>query len=334
MILAGDIGGTKTILALFEPEASGLRQVRDAVFPSGNYRSFDDVVSEFMKSEIGEVHAACFGVAGPVIDGRARITNLPWVLEEGALARLTKAARAKTPRVKLLNDLEATAYGVLFLRDDECATLSSGTAPETPRAKGHIAVIAAGTGLGEAMLYSDGSHYHPIASEGGHADFAPRTDEEIELLRFLRKKFSGHVSYERLLSGPGFRNIYCFLRDTRYAPEPAWLAEKLTSGDPSATITEIGLAGSEPLCVKTLELFSGIYGAEAGNLALKCLALGGVFIAGGIAPKILPVLQNGSFIRGFTDKGRFASLTEQITVKIALNPRTALLGAAHFALRV
>jgi glucokinase len=331
MILAGDIGGTKTVLALFERAASGLQPVRDAVFHSSNYRSFDDIVREFMPAEMGGVRAACFGVAGPVIDGRAQVTNLPWVLEENALAGLVKA-----PRVKLLNDLEATAYGVLFLHDDECSLLNAGAAPahKTPRGKGNIAVIAAGTGLGEAMLYHDGTQYHPVASEGGHADFAPRTDEEIELLRYLQRTFHGHVSYERVLSGPGFHHVYCFLRDTHYAAEPAWLAEKLASSDPSATIAAIGLAGSDPLCVKTLELFSGIYGAEAGNLALKCLALGGVFVAGGIAPKILPVLQKGGFMRGFTDKGRLAPLTERLTVKIVLNPRTALLGAAHFALRL
>jgi glucokinase len=325
MILAGDIGGTKTVLALFEPAPAGLQEVRNAVFHSGDYGSFDDIINAFLGAETGALRGACFGVAGPVIDGRAQITNLPWVLEEAALAGLTKA-----PRAKLLNDLEATAYGVLFLHDDECAVLNAGAAP---RHMGNIAVIAAGTGLGEAMLFSDGTHYHPIASEGGHADFAPRTDEEIALLQYLRAKLAGHVSYERVLSGPGFHNIYSFLRDTHYAAEPAWLADRLTGSDPSATIAEIGLAGSEPLCVKTLELFSGIYGAEAGNLALKCLALGGVFVAGGIAPKILPILQNGSFLRAFTDKGRFATLTKGLTVKVALNPRAALLGAAHFALR-
>lgn len=326
MILAGDIGGTKTVLALFEPRSSGVRQIREAVVHSGDYRSFDDVVAEFLGAETGALRAACFGVAGPVIDGHAQITNLPWVLDEGALATATKA-----PRVKLLNDLEATAYGVLFLRDDERSVVNAGAAAGRT---GNIAVIAAGTGLGEALLYRDGTHYHPIASEGGHTDFAPRTDEEIELLRYLRVRFNGHVSYERVLSGPGIYNIYCFLRDTHYAPEPAWLAEKLTGDDPSPTIAESGLAGSAPLCVKTLDMFSGIYGAEAGNLALKCLALGGVFVAGGIAPKILPVLQNGSFMRGFIDKGRFAALAQRLPVDVAFNPRTALLGAAHFALRL
>jgi len=326
MILAGDIGGTKTVLALFEPVASDLRLVHDAVFHSGDYHSFDDVLKEFLRSGTAHPTAACFGVAGAVIDGRAQITNLPWVLEEPALASVTAAAR-----VKLLNDLEASAYGVLFLRDDERSVLNEGT-PTTHR--GNIAVIAAGTGLGEAILYSDGTHFQPIASEGGHADFAPRSDEEVDLLRYLRTRFDGHVSYERVLSGPGVRNIYDFLRDSHFAPEPASLAQQLASGDPSATIAEHGLAGTDPLCVKTLDMFAGIYGAEAGNLALKCLAVGGVAITGGIAPKLLPVLRNGSFMRGFTDKGRFATLMTRMPVAVALNPRTPLLGAAHFGVRI
>ncbi len=326
MILAGDIGGTKTALALFEPVASGVRQVREAVFHSADYRSLDDILREFLRSERGALSAACFGVAGPIIAGRAQITNLPWILDEKLLATETKA-----PHAKLLNDLEATAYGVLFLTDDGRSALNP--AARAGRS-GNIAVIAAGTGLGEALLFRDDGQYHPIASEGGHADFAPRTDEEIELLRYLRARFDGHVSCERVLSGPGIYNIYGFLRDMHYAAEPAWLAEKLAVSDPTPTIAESGLAGTTPLCVKTLDMFSAIYGAEAGNLALKCLALGGVFLAGGMAPKILPVLQNGSFMRAFTDKGRFAALMESLAVDVALNPRTALVGAAHYALRL
>jgi len=322
-ILAGDIGGTKTVLALFESAPSGLHQVRETIFHSSAYRSFDDVLAEFRHADSPPPDLASFGVAGAVIDGRAHITNLPWVLEANALAAVTKAAR-----VTLLNDLEASAYGVLFLGPNERSMLNAG-ADTHP---GNVAVVAAGTGLGEAILYRDGACFHPIASEGGHADFAPRTDEEIELLRYLRTRF-GRVSYERVLSGPGIHNIYDFLRETRYAPESAALAERLASGDPSVTITAYGLAGTEPLCVKTLDLFASIYGAEAGNLALKCLSVGGVFITGGIAPKLLPVLQNGSFMRGFTDKGRFATLMERIPVAVALNPRAPLLGAAHFALR-
>ena len=327
MILAGDIGGTKTVLALFEESDGGLTLVRDATFASRERATFDAILTEFLDMERpSSLRAACFGVAGPVIDGRVHTTNLPWNLDEPGLAALIRA-----PHVKLLNDLEAAAYGVLFLHDDQVSVLNVGAHPART---GNVAVIAAGTGLGEAILYWDRTHYHPLASEGGHADFAPRTDEEIELLRYLRGRFNGHVSYERVLSGPGVYNVYCFLRDTQYAPEPAWLAEKLTSGDRSVTISQVGLEGTDPLCVKTLNLFAEIYGAEAGNLALKCIAVGGVFIAGGIGPKILSVLRNGSFLRGFRDKGRFAEMLDALPVRVAMNPRTPVLGAAHYALRL
>jgi glucokinase len=268
----------------------------------------------------------CFGVAGAVIDGKSRITNLPWQLDEQVLARAIGV-----PRVKLLNDLEAAAYGMLHLSSAELCVLNPGSGPGR---RGHAAVIAAGTGLGEALLYWDGQRHHPMASEGGHADFAPRTDQEIELLRYLRVRSDGHVSFERVLSGPGFYSVYCFLRDSGHAPEPPWLAEKLQGRDPNPIITQVGLAGEDPLCVATLELFSTLYGAEAGNLALKCVATGGVFVGGGIAPKMLKVLQDGSFLRGFTDKGRFSGLMKSIEVSVALNPAAPLIGAAHYALQL
>lgn len=328
MILAGDVGGTKTALGLYEPSAGGVQPQREASFASHDYASLKDVLTEFLKPHQGRpLQAACFGVPGAVIDGRVATTNLPWVVEEKDLA-----AFLDTPRVKLFNDLEATAYGTLFLQSTEVSVLNAGT---PPKCAANVAVIAAGTGLGEAILYGDGTHHHPIASEGGHADFAPRGDEQIDLLRYLRDRFTdGHVSYERVLSGPGLHNIYNFLRDTRFAAEPQWLADALAGGDASATIAAHALAGDDALCVEALHLFAAIYGAEAGNLALKCLAVGGVFIAGGIAPKILPALHGGRFMRSFTDKGRFAELLRGIPVKVALNPRTALLGAAHFALRL
>ena len=326
MILAGDIGGTKTVLALFEEANGKLRPVRDATYPSREYPTFDEILSHFLRDDRSlTLAAACFGVAGPVIDGRVQTTNLPWTLEEKALAALLKTAR-----VRLLNDLEATAYGVLFLAEEDLTILNAGSRSGS---QGNVAVIAAGTGLGEAMLYWDSRRFYPIASEGGHGDFAPRTDEEIALLRYLRDTCGGHVSYERVLSGPGLYNVYCFLRESGIAPESPALKAQLASGDPSATISELGLAGQEPLCVRTLDLFSQIYGAEAANLALKCLAVGGVYIAGGIGPKILPVLQNGSFLRGFTDKGRFRGLMESLRVSVAVNPRTPLLGAAYYGLR-
>lgn len=327
MILAGDVGGTKAVLALFEAAGERLRQVREDTFVNKEFESFEAVVSRFLRGETGlTLSVGCFGVAGTVIDGRCQLTNLDWEIGEQKIARMLKA-----PRVKLLNDLEAAAYGMLHLRSEELTILNPGV---TSKRKGNVAVIAAGTGLGEAMLYWDGKWHHPIASEGGHADFAPRTDQEIALLRCLSSKFAGHVSYERVLSGAGVYNIYCFLRDNGFAPEPSWLAERLEQGDPSAAISEVGLAGGNPLCVTALDLFSSIYGAEAGNLALKCLAVGGVYVGGGIAPKILPALQNGSFMRGFGEKGRFSDLLKSMPVCVALNPKASLLGAAYFALRL
>ena len=327
MLLAGDIGGTKTVMGLFEPTNQSVRLLRDATFSSRDYGSFDAVVSAFLEKESAPaLGAACFAVAGPVVDGRCQTTNLPWTLEEAALARVIGV-----PRVKLLNDVEAAAYGMLFLPPDDYKVLNPGT--DSGR-KGNIAVVSVGTGLGEGILYWDGTHHHPVASEGGHADFAPRTDQEIALLQYLARQHGGHVSYERVLSGPGLSNVYAFLRDSGYAPETDWVAQQLQSSDPNAAITRIGLAGQDRLCTATLEVFASVLGAEAGNLALKCVALGGVFIAGGIAPKILPVLQLGGCVRAFTNKGRLSDLLQSIPVRVALNLQAPLLGAAHYALRL
>jgi glucokinase len=325
MILAGDIGGTKTVIASYEESGGSLRQIHAANYKSNAYASLEEILAAFLKeSPTPALRAGCFGVPGAVIDGKCRLTNLSWQLDEQVLAPSLGVSR-----VKLLNDLEAAAYGMLHLSREELCVLNASTRPGH---RGHIAVIAAGTGLGEAMLYWDGQRHHPLASEGGHADFAPRTDQEIELLRYLHGKVDGHVSIERVLSGPGFYEVYCFLRDGGYATEPPWLAEKLRVEDPNPVITQLGLAGEVPLCVATLELFSTLYGAEAGNLALKCVATGGVFVGGGIAPKVLPALQNGSFMRGFTYKGRFSELMESIQVSVALNLDAPLIGAAHYGL--
>ncbi len=323
MILAGDIGGTKTVIALFESSAEGLRPVREEVFASREYPSLEAILTKFLEAGQGghAVRLACFGMAGPVLEGRAKITNLPWQMDESTLARAIGASS-----VKLLNDLEATAYGMLYLAPRDFQTLSEGTAR-----KGNIAVIAAGTGLGEAILFWDGKQHRAIASEGGHADFAPRGDEEMALLGYLHRKHGEHVSYERVLSGPGLLDLYRFLRESTAQPEPRWLAESLEQGDPSAVVTETGITGKDPVCARAVEIFCSIYGAEAGNLALKCLALGGVLVGGGIAPKMLPVLTQDHFMRGFTAKGRYADLLRGLPVKIALNPRAALLGAAHYA---
>jgi len=322
MILAGDIGGTKTVIGLFEETGNRLQAIREETFPSQNYSTLEEIFNQFMgPGSRPPLHAACFGVAGPVIEGKSKATNLPWELDE---RRLAEALRA--PRVKLLNDLEAAAYGMLHIEPTDLCVLQ----PGSPR-KGNIAVIAAGTGLGEAILYWDGARYHPMATEGGHADFAPRNDLEIGLLRYLQKEF-GHVSYERLLSGPGLFNIYRFLRDSGIAQEPEWLRTRIAEDDAGAVVSEIGLAGDDPLCTKALNLFVSIYGAEAGNLALKALAIGGVYVGGGIAPKILPKLRDGTFTSTFADKGRFAELLRSIEVKVTLNLRAPLIGAAHYAL--
>ena len=234
MIVAGDIGGTKTVLALFEPEGDELRLVRDATYPSRDHPTFEEILAKFLaeKDDHSHVDAGCFGVAGAVMDGRVTTTNLPWTLDEENLAEAIAA-----PKATLLNDLEASAYAMPFLPLDQLHVLNPGTSRRT---RGNIAVIAAGTGLGEAVLFWDGQKYQPIASEGGHGDFAPQSDVEIDLLRYLRTKFHGHVSYERVLSGPGFYNVYSFFRDSGHAPEPAWLAEKIRAGDPSAVVSEVG----------------------------------------------------------------------------------------------
>jgi glucokinase len=324
MILAGDIGGTKTVIAHYEESGGTLRKLGAATFHSKDHPSLEEILRAYRKDKPHlSLRAACFGVAGTVIDGKCHTTNLPWEFDEQGLAQALDG-----PRVKLLNDLEAAGYGILHLPAEELCVLNPGSRPGR---RGHAAVIAAGTGLGEALLCWDGRRYIPMASEGGHVDFAPRTDQEIELLRYLRAKVGGRVSIERVLSGPGFYDLYCFLRDSGHAPEPRALAERLRGVDPDPIITQLGLAGEDPLCVATLELFATLYGVEAGNLSLKCLATR-VFVGGGIAPKILPVLKGGSFMKGFTDKGRFSGLMRGVEVSVALNPAAPLLGAAYFAL--
>ena len=321
MVIAGDIGGTKTVIALFDDVREELTTFREQTFFSREHRSLEDILERFLTAEKRPlIGAACFGVAGAVVEGKSQATNLPWAMDEIALARVLGV-----PRAKLLNDLEAAAYGMLHVEPADLCVLQAGQ-----RRQGNIAVIAAGTGLGEAFLVWDGARHLAVASEGGHADFAPQNDLEIDLLRFLQKAF-GHVSYERVLSGPGLFNVYRFLREAGYAPEPAAVRERLEREDPSAVVSELGQAGRDPLSQKALEMFVSIYGAAAGNLALKGLAVGGVFVGGGIAPKIQAALANGRFIEAFRAKGRFAKLMESIPVHLALNPRTPLLGAAHFA---
>lgn len=323
MILAGDIGATKSLLALFERSPGGLRRVRAASFPSGEYTSLAELARAFLRAEtVPPLEGACFGVPGPVWDGKVETTNLPWTLDERELARTIDV-----PRAKLINDLQAGAYGLLRLPPEEFEVLQAGE----PRA-GTMAVIAPGTGLGEAILYWDGVRYHAIASEGGHTDFAPRTRREIALLEYLQARFGGHVSYERVLSGDGLHNLYSFVRDTEGQPEPAWLQEELARADRNAAITRLAVSGRSAPCAAALELFCSILGAEAANLALKCFAVGGLLVGGGIAPKILPLLKQGGVVAAFADKGRFSPWMRSIPLRVALDTEAPLLGAAYFLL--
>ncbi len=329
MILAGDLGGTKTLLGLFEATHDGVTLIQQQAFPSRSYPTFEAILGEFLADRKGPMlNSACFGVAGTVVNGHCKMTNLPWSFDEAGLS-----GSIGVPRVKLLNDLEATAFGILALPDSEKAVIQPGRLAKTVRA-GNIGVIAAGTGLGEAMLYWDGLRYHPVASEGGHADFGPRTETEWDLWRFLHDRFKGHVSYERVLSGPGFLNIYDFLKSTDRHTESSSLADEIQGGQANAVIAEHGLKGDDPLCVEAVETFASIYGAEAGNQALRCVAVGGVFIGGGIAPKLLPILRSTHFLEAFTDKGRFADFLHGIEVSVALNSEAALIGAASYASRI
>jgi glucokinase len=326
MLLAGDVGGTKTLLAQYEKSTGGLDRVREQLFVSADYASFEEMVAEFLGEQSLPLEAACFGVAGPVFDGRSQITNLPWLLNERTLSEVIGI-----PRVKLLNDLQAMALGLLQLGPEEWLELN----PDAESVPGNRAVIAAGTGLGEAILYWDGLNYHPLATEGGHTDFAPHDEVEEGLLRHLRERCGGHVSYERILSGAGVASLYDYLRDAGHAPESPELAEALSGApDPAPVISHYALERRDPLARETLRRFALIYGAEAGNLALKCLSRGGVLIGGGIAPKILPALiEEGRFMEGFCAKGRFKEFMRRMPVRVALNPNTALMGAADYAAR-
>ncbi len=325
MILAGDIGGTKTVLGLFEEEGGRLRQRVQLVYPSRDYAGLEDILRDMgQRASLRQVTRACFGIAGPVVNGRCRTTNLPWEVDEESLAQLLGISQAK-----LLNDLEAAAYGMLYLGDDDLVDLN----PTGRSVKGNVAVIAAGTGLGEAMLFWDGEKYHPIASEGGHCDFAPCTPQQDELLCWLRNRWPGHVSFERLLSGPGVYTLYQFLRDKDFADEPVAMKNLPEGADPSAMVSECALRDHDPLCSEALRLFVEIYGAEAGNLALKSLSVGGVFVGGGIAPKIMPMIRSGTFLDAFMAKGRFEELLRAMSIKVSTNALAPLIGAANYANR-
>jgi glucokinase len=342
MILAGDIGGTKIHLALYDFEGARLKVLRDEKFAAHEFTTLDAAVEQFLsgsgsnsvKTQVseaipgapsnqrGEIAAACFGCPGPVRDGRLKLTNLPWTLDARDLAK-----SLGIEHIFLINDLEANGYGIAELAPESVMTLHEGDAA----AVGNRGLIAAGTGLGEALLIWDGKAHRPIASEGGHCDFAARTDREIALLKYLRHKLHGRVSWERVVSGMGIQNIYTYLRDVERMDEPTWLRKRMTSEDPNAVIGECAEDGSSDLCRDTVQTFAAAYGAEAGNIALKVLATGGMYVGGGIAPKILKVLAGGGFMQAFLDKGRLSPLMESIPVRVILDESCALLGAAAYA---
>ncbi len=324
LLLVGDIGGTKTRLAVFQSSEGGLTRLRDETYKSIHYDGLEGIVADFWGESDPPPAAACFGVAGPVSDGRCRTTNLPWLVDESTIAQ-----QFGIPSVHLLNDLQAMALGLAKLPPEELIELN----PDARPGIGNIAVIAAGTGCGEAMLYWDGQIHHAIATEGGHTDFAPNSHEQEGLLRALRTKFGGgHVSYERILSGPGLYNTYQYLAEERVAPEsPAFRDALLAGEDPGKLIGRYALEEHDLLCRETLRLFVRVYGAEAGNWALKSMAQGGVLIGGGIAAKILPAMANGDFMASFRDKGRFSDWVGSLSVKVGLNQDSGLLGAAQYA---
>ncbi|HEY9127815.1 MAG TPA: glucokinase [Acidobacteriaceae bacterium] len=320
MILAGDVGGTKVHLALYDFVDGSLTHKRDQKYPAKDYAGLEEIVREFLVDE--KPSSACFGVPGPVRDGRLRLTNLPWTLDSRVLAR-----DLAIEHVFLINDLEANGYGIAELKSDQIFTLSEGDPSQT----GNRALVSAGTGLGEGLLIWNGKQHIPYPSEGGHTDYAPRNEDEIDLLRFLKQKYNGRISFERVVAGMGLTSIYEFLRDVRGMEEPGWLADRIASEDPNAVITELALNAKSELCEKALDMFVSAYGAEAGNVALKILAVGGIYLGGGIAPRILEKLKDGTFMRAFTDKGRLSQLLINTPVRVILESRAALLGAAAYA---
>ena len=321
MILAGDVGGTNARMAFFDVIDGHFRLVSASVFPSREYAGLDQIVSRFVADSNLRPDVACFGVAGPVRNGRVEASNLPWVIESKRLADELKLDKAV-----LINDLEANAWGIAALDPKDVVALNQ--VKGTP--VGNQAVISAGTGLGEAGMYWDGSRHHIFASEGGHTDFAPRDELEIDLFRYLSGRF-GHVSCERIVSGPGLVNVFHFLRDSGRGNEPQWLTDEMSHSDPAAAISRAALSGKCGLCEQALDLFVSVFAAEAGNLALKLMATGGVYLGGGIAPKMLSKLSGPLFMRAFLDKGRMQPLLESIPVMVITNDKAALMGAARCA---
>ena len=316
-ILAADIGGTKTNVALYKVSSEALVTVREQRFVSKDHPSLTDIIHDFSGGKLPD--RICAAVAGPVIDGKSKLTNLPWLLDSKVMSQ-----EMKMP-VCFINDLEATAYGMAGLEAKELATLAEGQ----PGAKGNIAIIAPGTGLGEAGLFWDGQRYHPFATEGGHSDFAPRTPIDVQMFHYLQQQF-GHVSWERVVSGMGIKNIFHFLTADRKEQIPEWLSQRLQDEDPAAVISQAALHHEDLVCAQTMELFVRYLATESSSLVLKLMATGGLYLAGGIPPKILPLLQADSWTRNFDNNGRMHDLSDRIPVHVVLNDKMALQGAAYY----
>ena len=321
LFLAGDIGGTKTNMGLFSMGKTRPISKVIKVYSSREAPNLEAIIGRFLKNHSAPISSACFGIAGPVVNRRCKATNLPWEISEDSLKR-----HFKWPNVRLINDLTATSLAIPLLSSREVISLNRAKA----RKRQNIALVAPGTGLGQALLVFNNGKYVPMSSEGGHADFSPNSKAEVRLWQYLHQRL-GHVSVERVLSGPGLLNIYLWLKDSGRYSEPPWLTRKLKEMDPARAITESAINENDPLCMESVNMFVSIFGAAAGNLALTGMATGGVFLGGGIPPKILPKLKEGLFIKAFTDKGRFRYLLERIPVKVILNDKAALLGAAKYA---
>jgi glucokinase len=324
MVLAGDIGGTKTNLGLYSKGRSRPRLEMMETFSSRDEPNLEYIIARFMERHNRPVTGACFGIAGPVVKGRSKTTNLPWVISRDRIKK-----RFKWPRVRLINDLTATALAIPLLRGGELYPLNGN---RKGRAQ-NLALIAPGTGLGQALLIFQMGRYIPIPSEGGHADFSPGSKEEMDLWQYLHGRF-GHVSIERVLSGTGLYNIYSWLKTSGRYKEPPFLVKMIRDMDPAKAITQAALAQRSAICKKALNHFVSILGAVSGNLALTGMATGGVYLGGGIPPKILPAIKEGLFMEAFTDKGRFKGLLKKIPVRVILNDKAALLGAAHCAMNI
>jgi glucokinase len=320
-VLAGDVGGTKTNLGLFQLKGERPEAVAIQSYPSAEYAGLEEVVLQFQRDQGQTVEAACFGIAGPVQKGVSRATNLPWTVSEQSIIE-----RCRIAEVTLINDLAATANAIPILHESELEDLNKKPAEHG----GAIGLVAPGTGLGIGLLVFRDGKPTVIPSEGGHVDFAPKNELEIDLLRYLLRRMP-RVSVERVASGPGLQTIYSWLKEYRQYQEPGWLTQRFQQEDPAKVISEAALSEKEPLCSEALDMFVSIIGAISGNLALTALTTGGLYLGGGIAPKIITKLRNGTFMDAFLAKGRFRGMLSDMPVRVILNDRAALLGAAWCA---